>query len=617
MSEPNPDEHVEQGMRRLFQAVFAYLSRTKANSKLDDKALFELVKKVLSKMEKGVGPATWEGASPVKISSLRKAASLYQPFRIVGSITELRDPELVHVPNGEGEAKQSEATCMKITGIDGDSIWSLDVVGAEIDAILDLRRLGGLTEFLCMPVDLPIRIDHARPDQGIGQGRSTFFVHVLDARQSTSMLDLLGASAEERLQAEELLARLHERGEAPLDYLFERVVKKLNIVGLDEFKELRDALRFAVLQSLSTGKVDHAPGCLHGLVVGPPGQGKKLVGMVARVLNPVCIELSPTKVSAAGLVGASVRTASGWASQPGALPRAAHGVAVLQDAHGWEGAEVRRLAPTFQELMEDGVVRDSVAGAERRAAPTALLIDLNRTAQVGLVGSQEAGLLRIRPLISRFDCIIEMPEDAHRSWTVARKLYNSMGAGGADLDHQPWVRKLRLLVALLRDTNRNVDLDPVREFMVAVHDDVYSSNQKKFDGMPEAADIPARLAISFCRFVAAAARGRGSAVASPADVDIAATFINRKLKFLEVEGTSYPTSVTGSTSSEERGDWFAKYAGREVRSQDVVKDYREQTGQGMSERTARRHLQRLGGLRTGRGQYMLPPGPPVAGSESP
>lgn len=616
MSEPNPDEQVEQGMHRLFQAVFAYLRRTKANSKLDDKALFKLVEKVIEKMKRGVGPATWEGAAPVKISSLRKAKSLYQPFRIVGSISELRDPELLQVPDGAGGFKPSEATCMKISGIDNDSIWSLDVVGAEIDAILDLRRLGGLIEFLCMPVDLPVRLDHARPDQGIGQGRRTFFVHVLDARQSTSMLDLLGASAQERIQAADLLARLQESGEAPLDYLFERVVKKLNIVGLDEFKELRDALRFAVLQSLSTGRVDHAPGRLHGLVIGPPGQGKKLVGMVARVLSPVCIELSPTKVSAAGLVGASVRSASGWLSHPGALPKAAHGVAVLQDAHGWEGADLRRLAPILQELMEDGLVRDSVAGGEPRAAPTALLVDLNRTAQVGLVGAQEAGLLRIRPLLSRIDCILEFPEDAHRSWTVARKLYGSMG-GGADLDHQPWVRKLRLLVALLRDTNPDVDLDPVRDLMVAVHDEVYSSNEAKFGDMPEASDIPARLAISFCRFVAAAARGRNSDVAEPIDVDIATTFINHKLEFLKVKGTSYPTSVTGETTGEARDEWFARYAGREVRSQDLVKQYKEQTGQGISERTARRHLKRLGGRRTGRGLYMLPPGPPAAGTEAP
>jgi hypothetical protein len=608
VADSNANAQVEEGMRRLFQEVFAFI-RKQVGPKMSDEELLKLTKKALSKMEKGVGPATWAEATPARIQALRKAANLYRAFRVVGSICELRDPELVGVPDGQGAYVQAECTCLKIVDPDGDSIFSLDIVGAEIDAIYDLRNAGGLIEFLVMPLALPIRLDRNRPDQHLGAGRQGFFVHILDVRESSSMLDFIGASAEERANAEGLLAELHERNVAPADFIFEQLVSQLHVVGLDEFTHLRDALRFAVTQSLSCGRVDHAPGRLHGMVIGPPGHGKKLVGLAARVLNPVCIELSPSKVSAAGLVGASRRTEAGWVSQPGALPRAAHGVAVLQDAHGWDGALLRKLAPVIQELTEDGCVRDSVAGGTRRPAHTALLIDLNRTAQVTAgSGAPEAGLLRIRPVLSRFDLILEIPEDANRIWNVAGKLYGSIRGSFADLDHQPWVRELRLLVALLRDRNPLVDLDPVRDTMTAVHNNLQAANSADFDITPEAGDIPTRLAITFARLVSAIARGRDADVASPSDIDVATVFLNYKLGFLRMKGTSYPTSMTGSTSPDARAEWFNRYAGREVRTQDVVNDFKEQTGQGMAERTARRRIMQLGGLRTGKGRYLLPPG---------
>lgn len=619
MSSSTLEAQLATQKNRLVQSLFANF-RKQADPKLDDEKLLQLVQVDGATALKALSVANWNTASPCRIRHLKATSKLYQPQRVVGTITELRDGVVVRVPGANGEFTKVETACIRITDPDGDSLWSAELIGPDIQAGLDLRRQAATIEFLCVPVDVPLKLDAKLSAQALASGPRGFLLQVLDVRESTSMLDLLGAGAAERQNSEALLAKLKSEGLSPHSYLFEQVVKHLKIAGLDDFTELRELIHFAVLQSLSGGQVDHAPGRLHGLVVGPPGQGKKLVSLVAKVLNVACVQLSATKYSAAGLVGASRRTEAGWVSQPGLLPQAAHGVAILQDGHGWEGSRLRAIAPMLQEVMEDGFAGDSVAGGQRRATPTSLLIDLNKRAHVTssvVGGGPEAGLLGIRPFISRLDFIGDIPEDAHRSWLVSRSIYKSLGSGAGDLDCQPWVRELRLLVATLRDRSPDVSLESVRELMAAVHDDVYSANAADFASMPEASDIPARLAITFARFVGAAARGRDSDVAEPCDVDVATAFINRKLQYLKVRGTSYPTSVTGTSSPEKRNAWFAQLAGRLVRTADVVNAYRAETGEVICERTARRHIQQQGGVRTGKGEYQLPSGtaPRVEGGE--
>lgn len=593
---------------RLVQSLFANF-RKQVDPKLEDEKLLQLVHVDGAAALKALSVASWNTAAPCRIRHLKATSKLYQPHRVVGTITELRDGVVVRVPGADGEFIKVETACIRITDPDGDSLWSTELIEPDIQPVLDLRRQAATIEFLCVPVDVPLKPDAKLSAQALASGPRGFLLHVLDVRESTSMLDLLGASAAERQNSEALLAKLKSEGVSPHSYLFEQVVKRLKIAGLEDFTELRELIHFAVLQSLSGGQVDHAPGRLHGLVVGPPGQGKKLVSLAAKALNVACVQLSATKYSVAGLVGASRRTDAGWVSQPGLLPQAAHGVAILQDGHGWEGSRLRAIAPMLQEVMEDGFAGDSVAGGQRRATPTSLLIDLNKRAHVTSTlvgGGPEAGLLGIRPFVSRLDFIGDIPEDAHRSWLVSRNIYKSLGSGVATLDCQPWVRELRLLVATLRDRNPDVTLEGVRDLMAAVHDDVYSANAADFASMPEASDIPARLAITFARLVGAAARGRDADEAEPCDIDVATTFINRKLQYLKVRGTSYPSSATGTSSPQQRAAWFTGLAGREVRTADVVNAYKAQTGEVICERTARRHIQRTGGERTGKGQYLIP-----------
>lgn len=606
-----PLDGVEENLRTLFYALLNHF-RDKLGLSFSVAELHKLVVGVLKDMNVGATDIGWDVAEPATLSECKRHANLHRPLRVPALVAETRDPVLVSVAGAGGEDFEVEAMSARFIDREGTSMWSLDITGeALIERVQSQFQRGGQAELLCVPVALPKSIDRKHPGLSMGSSRRGFYLHLADLRASTSTLDLLAASGSERTTTEKLLEELQEKKMSPFTFLEDRVIKKLNIVGLDEFPLLRGLIRFTVLQSLSTGRIDHAPARLHGMVVGPPGQGKKLVGLAARALNPVCEEVSPTKVSAAGLVGASRNTDGGWVSQPGAIPRANGGVVVLQDAHGWQQSLVNKIAPILQEVMEDGVARDAVAGGIVREAQSSLLFDLNRTSQVragGLVlpGRMEAAILQVRPVLSRMDLLCEIPPDVERAWDVARRLYRSMGTGHVTLDDQPWVREARLLVAALRDRHPEVNIDRVRELMATTHDDIRKSNADLFDSRPELGDVPARMAISFVRFVSASARSRDRSIAEPIDVVVAATFITMKLRFLAMTGVSWvPASGEEAVTPAE---WVGRYRGEEVGSSEARAAYQQATGRSADERTFRRALIALGGVRTSKGRYLLPPG---------
>lgn len=395
-----------------------------------------------------------------------------------------------------------------------------------------------------------------------------------------------------------------------MDHILDEVVRGLRVVALDQFPLLKTLLRFTVLQALSCGRLDHASGRLHAMVAGPPASGKKLIGLAGRALNPRWEEASAAKISAAGLVGASHHAAGGWQSQPGLIARADQGVVILQDAHAISQAELRRLGPVLQEVIEDGVVRDSVAGGVRRETAAALLIDLNRFAQLaaGPNGSAaEAALLLLRPLLSRLDLIVDIPADVERAWRVAGAMYRTIGAGSQTFENQPWVRHLRLLVGALRDRHPEIDLDPVRGGMEAAHEEIARQNAHLFSTVPELGDIPVRLAITMARLVSASARSDDRSVASVEDLEEALTFVRLKLEFLRVAVPDL--ARTADAAKRPEGDDAARerHAGQTVHVSDFAKTYAEATGDTISERTARRHLRRIGAVRRGPGLYLLPP----------
>lgn len=597
-------------LRGLFIGMFLYLhERLAAHAGPDE--INRVAREVLSAMDAKAKNAS-EDAPPelVSIAAARSLEWLRRPVRIVGRVATIRDTEVVEVAAPEGGVVHVETTSVEVADRHGESIWSLNVVGHDLVAKLHAHAKHGSCEFLGTMVLVP------KGDFGLNfepaEQRFAFALHIADVCPTASARDLVGASTSERDGAAASVAALASGADSPYRHLYGELVEGLGIVGLEDARVLDAMLRFTVPQACSTGRIGNASGRLHGLVVGPPGRGKKLLVLAARALQPCAAELSASKASPAGLVGTSHRTQDGWKSTPGLLPAAAHGVALLQDAHGLREADLRRIAPILQELIEDGVVRDSVVCGSERPAETSLLIDVNRLSQLRASGANgaknDAPILRLRPLLSRFDVIAEIPEASNATWAVSLKMYDKIGTGDRPLEERGWVREVRLLVAHLRDAIPHVDLSGVRALMRDKHEGFRRAHAEFFAAAPEAGDLPTRLVVSFARLVAASARADARERAVEEDVGIAAEFVRLKLAFLcrSACPSVQATRAQWSDPRKDREAWVAARRGAVVRPADLAVEYEAERGVPTHERTMRRAVQRLGGQPRGPGLYLLP-----------
>ncbi len=592
---------MDEFFRQLYATLFA-----RAPKNVDPKVILDAAHRVARELrELCTRPAVgWSGAEHSTIGRMYSESMLGRDVRVVAQVANMEKPFLLKIPTNDddgGSREQRLATALELVDERSDQIATLAILGEQlVQKIVDLRRSAGAVEFLGRVLTMPRSIDNNRED---------FILQVFDAQRTTSALDLLGATTAEREWADSRLAELRNAGQSPIDYLERQLVENLHVVGLAEYPVLRQLLRFPILQSVSGGRLlDHTAGKLHLIVIGRPGSGKKLIGLAAACLNSRCGELSGAKITAAGLIGASYPTDSGWRSMPGIIPRADGGVVCLQDAHTVRPARLEDLAPVLQDLIEDGVLRDSVAGGVRREVDVGLVIDLNRKAQADSTahGQPEAAILRNNPLISRVDLVAEIPPDAERSWNVGGHLYGVLDGGKGRLYDQAWVRESRLLVAALRDRHRQVVVgSDVREEMLRIHEQIKKDNEEWIARTPEAGDIPARLSISFMRLVIASARAHDRSRADMEDLCEAQRFVNLKLTYLKLR-VREPTR-TPARDARRRDDFYRERAGRMVKPVDLAREWKEETDEEMSVKTFERDLKERLARWVRRGVYLLPP----------
>jgi len=584
---------VETVLDRLLRAVFMAI-RARFASEVSKEVIDRMARQILNEFQESTEVA-WESAEPVTVAKAKRVAMLMRPVRLAGHVADLRDPQVVLAPDGRGGFTQVETTCARMEDREGMSMWSLDVAGESIIDKLRATR-GRFSEFLGIVIALPTTLDAKRPDAGVGA--MDFLLHVVDVRQTTSAFDLLAAPADERTRGRELLLDLRRQNLSPLKSIAATLTERLHVVGLDKVPILGDLIEFAVLQAVSDGWISHAPAKLHLLLIGPPARGKKLLQLVAQILNPVAGTLSSARASPAGWVGASSHHDGRWTSAPGVLPRASGGVALLQDAHTISAAELRKLVHILAEVIEDGRVRSSVAGGSEWDASAGLMIDMNTDEQAwGHVATTRPSLLHSRPLLSRLDVIISLPRNDALAWEVAEEMYTT-GTRSTHLEDEPWVRDQKLLIAALRDEHPHVDLAPVQQVARDVHRSLAKDDH--FGGLPNAGDFATRLSISFQRLLAASARANDRSAAVFEDVRRAAAFLLKKLDFLKGLAAQAPRSAVDFDS------WLEQFAGQEVNPTTLADDYEAATGVAVSQRTVRRHLQTLA-TATGHGRYRLPP----------
>ena len=331
-----------------------------------------------------------------------------------------------------------------------------------------------------------------------------------------------------------------------LRWIKKTIVDEIGIMGLNKAKELDACLDFMILQSFSHGKSEKASMKLHSLVIGPPGVGKKLLTMTAKILNPVSEEISSTdgKITLAGLVGSAGKAKGGnIKSDPGYLPRASGGVVCIQDFH--EIKQNRKaILSVLSKTMEDGEVIDSTAAHWIHEAITSIHLDTNKYSQVGMMsGTNTIKDIDIPTnILSRFDFIIDIPRNIERQFEIAymiikgERILSSYGRGETEKE---WQRDLRRIVAYVRtyfsDVTVSSDVSDYISEKIKLYRQEY---EKKFKDTGLMADIITRLIISIQKYIKAIASANLRTNALNSDVDYAFKLIKHKLDYLSSLGSS-------------------------------------------------------------------------------
>ena len=281
-------------------------------------------------------------------------------------------------------------------------------------------------------------------------------------------------------------------------------------------------------------------------MIGPPGVGKKLLTMTAKILNPVSEEISSTdgKITVAGLVGSAVKAKGGGSkSIPGYLPRASSGVVCIQDFH--EIKQNRKaIFSLLSKMMEDGEVIDSTAAHWIHEAITSIHLDTNKYSQVGMMsGTNTIKDIDIPTnILSRFDFIIDIPRNIERQFEIAdmiNKGERTLSSYGRGETEKEWQRDLRRIVAYVRTYFNDVTVSSdVSDYISEKVKLCRQEYEKKFKDTGLMADIITRLIISIQKYIKAIASANLRTNALNSDVDYAFKLIKHKLDYLSSLGSS-------------------------------------------------------------------------------
>jgi len=364
-----------------------------------------------------------------------------------------------------------------------------------------------------------------------------FYLHEIAPRVTPE--DLIKLRPDLKGRVAKLFLKVSKGGNL-LYWIKDTIVKKMGIMGLDVAKELDTCLDFMILQSFSHGKSNKASMKLHSLVIGPPGVGKKLLTITAKILNPISEEITSTdgKITIAGLVGSSSKAkGGGFKSIPGYLPRASSGVLCIQDFH-----EVKKnrkaIFSLLSKMMEDGEVIDSTSAGWIHEAITSIHLDTNKYSQVGLTdGNNSIKDIDIPTnILSRFDFIIDIPRDIERQFEIAEKINKgekSLKSYGEEESKANWRRDLQRIVAYVRTNFNDVTIpQKVSEYISEKIAFARIEYENKFNDLGLMADIVTRLIISIQKYVKAITSANLRTIAQKKDVDYAFKFILFKLDYL-------------------------------------------------------------------------------------
>ena len=512
-----------------------------------------------------------------------------QRCRVMGTVSKVSSPHRFFDTRSVPKIRR-EYIEVSLVDIRGDQVPTLQIVDCDhAETLLEASRSGTPILVEGVNIELPELSPRAQ-EWGLHGIRQSGYLLIDQVSTSYTHLDAIAATEDERAEAKAWLKRAHRTVRTSLTSIL------LQNLGIITGSYLDDLLEQVVVQATGTGTIGSTPGTIHMLVIGPPGHGKKLLGETAAIINPTFVEVMPGRTSVPGLTGMARQGGS-----PGALTRASGGVTNIQDAHAYSENEMKSLAPVLQHVMEDGEVRiGGMTGGQTRTAQTGLLIDANRS--TALQGSGPCPpILDQLPLKTRFDFISEIEMDIAASWEIGSKILATGTAGVAV--SASWKRRLQVLVATLRDRNPIIDLDSVEDQLTGGYKQLADDFSEFLHNHPlVASSLARRMAVSIKKVTSASARSQDRSTADASDAQFALDAARQKLTF--IRNHVVRLSTCPKAEGPEPTSWLRQKSG-EFKPSELVEEYEAETGHTVSERTFRRHLQKLGAKQAGKGLYRL------------
>ena len=532
-----------------------------------------------------ISETDWSTISAQSIFDIKNENFVGKPVKIIATITSLSDPMPYELPDNT----RITIFSIKLQDREGISIACLNILYDRFKDVINAYQNRGCFLIFCGTV-----LSIVDPDGG----GYVFYIHEIQERITTD--DLIGIRPDPEERVAKIYMKHVVKKNGIVTYIKQELVKNLGIKGLKSAKELDKCIDFMILQSFSDGMDEKNSMKLHSLVIGAPNVGKKLLTLIARILNPVSEEVTCVdgKITPAGMIG-DVKWGNGRRiSNPGYLPRASGGVLCIQDFHVIKNARQKVLA-SFAQVMEDGIAIDSTVARWEHEALTSIHLDMNRYSQVNPAGSYNAYTDIDIPtsIISRFDFIMDIPANLKRQSQVAydiskgEKIISSLNRR---IKEQKWERELKRIVAYLRTNFFEVKINQdINAYIRAKIESVVDANEFS----PSLPNSITRLAISVQKYVKAIASSRHSFRASKEDVDHAFEFIEEKLKFLSTfDHVSVPkTQIQRNPTPQERQAMLREnFKGKEV-TIDQIKDYlKKEIGFEYTDRNIVRDLDQIG-----------------------
>jgi len=384
-------------------------------------------------------------------------------------------------------------------------------------------------------------------------------------------------------------------------HIIQKLRESLGVVGDGMTKDFELAELAAVAQAATTGQLSNANPRAHLLLVGQPGSGKKIISSYVAELQPVLLPAQASTLTRAGLTAGALRKKGGLVAQPGLIPRAHLGGVAIEDLHGLRPSQRDQVFAVLAQALEDGVVDLSNQANQRFVSATALYLDVNRQSQLRAdaqvaVGGPRAMVadlgLRV-DLLTRIDLILELPAFAEETITSAQAM---CGAEAGDQGQARTRRKLKVMMAMLRDRYPEVDLEPVvGEMKQALEKLVAPLKGCRTDDF-DPSTFFRRMANSLRKLVAAAARLADRSVAQSSDVDLVVEFLQPKVEFIR----TLATAIRDLDDKPSRLAAIRRLFGGRVVSPAQVMD-----ALGIPRRTVMRDLNEIG-EKEGRGKYRIP-----------